>query len=60
MKDHRLDRKRKHNMLDIAITIAPVICGYEDWHEIEEFGETNEPWFKTFLTLENGIPSRYL
>lgn len=45
-------------MLDIiAITIAAVICGCEDWYEIEEFGETNEPWFKTFLMLENGIPS---
>lgn len=58
MKDHRLDRKRKHDMLDIiAITIAAVICGCEDWYEIEEFAETNEPWFKTFLTLENGVPS---
>ena len=58
MKDHRLDRKRKHDMLDIiALTIAAVICGCEDWYEIEEFAETNELWFKTFLTLENGIPS---
>jgi len=58
MKDHRLDRKRKHGMLDIiAITIAAVLCGCEDWYEIEEFAKTNEPWFKTFLPLENGIPS---
>jgi predicted transposase YbfD/YdcC len=58
MKDHRLDRKRKHDMLDIiAITIAAVVCGAEDWYEIEEFAVANEPWFKTFLTLENDIPS---
>lgn len=58
MKDHRLARRRKHGMLDIiALTIAAVICGAEDWQEIEEFGIVNEPWFRTFLTLENGIPS---
>jgi predicted transposase YbfD/YdcC len=58
MKDHRLDRKRKHDMLDIiAITIAAVVCGAEDWYEIEEFAVVNELWFKTFLTLDNGIPS---
>jgi predicted transposase YbfD/YdcC len=58
MKDHRLDRKRKHDMLDIiAITIAAVVCGAEDWYEIEEFAVVNESWFKTFLTLENGAPS---
>lgn len=58
MKDHRLDRRRKHDMLDIiAITIAAVVCGAEDWYEIEEFALVNESWFKTFLTLENGIPS---
>src|SRR5476651_117243 len=58
MKDHRLDRKRKHDMLDIiALTIAAVVCGAEDWYEIEEFAIVNESWFKTFLGLENGIPS---
>jgi len=45
-------------MLDIiAITIAAVVCGTEGWYEIEEFAIVNEPWFKTFLTLENRIPS---
>lgn len=57
MKDHRLDRKKKHDMLDIVvITIAAVLCGAEDWYEIEEFGEIRQPWLKTFLRLENGIP----
>ena len=31
MKDHRLDRKKKHDMLDIiTITITAVLCGAED------------------------------
>jgi predicted transposase YbfD/YdcC len=58
MKDHRLDRRKKHDMLDIiAITIAAVVCGAEDWYEIEEFAIANQTWFETFLTLENGLPS---
>ncbi|MEJ7780193.1 MAG: ISAs1 family transposase [Daejeonella sp.] len=58
MEDHRLDRKKKHDMLDIiAITIAAVLCGADDWYDIEDFAEIQEPWLKTFLTLENGIPS---
>lgn len=58
MKDHRLDRRKKHDMLDIiAITIAAVVCGAEDWYEIEEFAIANQTWFETFLSLENGLPS---
>lgn len=58
MEDHRLDRKKKHDMLDIiTITIAAVLCGAGDWYEIEEFAEIRESWLKTFLRLENGIPS---
>jgi len=60
MKDHRLDQKKKHDMLDIiTITIAAVLCGADDWYEIEEFAEIRESWLKTFLTLENGIPVLY-
>ncbi|MFI5137812.1 MAG: transposase family protein [Sphingobacteriales bacterium] len=57
MKDYRLDRKQKHDILDIiAITNAAVVCGAEDWYEIEELAIVNESWFKTFFMLENGIP----
>ena len=58
MEDYCLNRKRKHDILDIiAITIASVVCGAEDWYEIEEFALANESWFSTFLVLANGIPS---
>ena len=58
MKDHRLDRRKKHDMLDIiVITIAAVLSGADDWYDIEEFAEIREDWLKTFLSLENGIPS---
>ncbi|MGY4386128.1 hypothetical protein ACVWYN_003178 [Pedobacter sp. UYP24] len=57
MKYHRLNRMKKHQMMDIIfITIAAVLCGAEDWYDIEDFGEIKKEWLKTFLTLENGIP----
>lgn len=58
IKDHRLDRKKEHHLVDIiAITISSVICGAENWNEIEMYGKIREPWYRTFLDLPNGIPS---
>ena len=39
------------------IAIAAVLCGADGWTEIEEFGKSNEAWFRKFLALDNGIPS---
>lgn len=58
MEDHRVDRTKRHNFIDIiSITIAAVICGCEDWNEIELFGHLKKEWLSTFLELPNGIPS---
>lgn len=49
--------KIEHKLIDIVfITIAAVICGAEDWYEIEDYGEANESWLKSVLELPNGIP----
>jgi predicted transposase YbfD/YdcC len=34
-----------------------VICGADDWAEVELFGQSKEPWLRTFLGLPHGIPS---
>lgn len=58
MQDHRMSRKRLHDLKDIiAITISAVICGASDWYEIADYGQKKQGWFKTFLELPNGIPS---
>lgn len=58
MEDPRVERTRRHNFIDIiSITIAAVICGCEDWNEIELFGNLKKDWLSTFLELSNGIPS---
>jgi len=58
IKDHRLDRKKEHHLIDIiAIAISSVICGAENWNEVEMYGKVREPWYRAFLELPNGIPS---
>jgi len=47
-----------HKLYDIVfITIAAVICGAEDWYDIEDFGEANQDWLKKYLELPGGLPS---
>src|SRR5882672_1505008 len=58
LPDPRIDRKKQHKLIDIIfITMAAVICGCDDWYEIEEYGTLKYEWFKTILELPNGIPS---
>ena len=58
IEDPRIDRTKLHQLLDIlVITICAVICGADNWQEVQLFGEAKEDWFKTFLDLPNGIPS---
>ncbi len=56
--DPRIDRAKKHNLVDIImIALCATICGADGWEEIEIFAEKREDWFKKFLELPNGIPS---
>lgn len=56
--DPRIDRRKKHKLIDILLlAICAVICGCEGWNEIEEFCVGNIKFFKRFLELPNGIPS---
>ena len=58
LKDPRVERTKKHKLLDIIIiAICGTICGADGWVEIEEFGKQKEVWLKTILELPNGIPS---
>jgi len=58
VKDPRIDRTKRHRLLDIIIiAICGVICGADSWVDIELFGKTKIDRLKTFLRLPNGIPS---
>ena len=58
LTDPRVDRTKRHQLVDIiGLTICAVLCGADNWVEVEEFGLAREEWLKTFLELPNGIPS---
>lgn len=58
LKDHRIDRNIKHNLMDIiTIAICAVIANANDWNEIETWAFCKEDWLRTFLALPNGVPS---
>lgn len=58
LDDPRLDRTKKHDLIDIiAIAICGVICGADNWTEIEQFGQVREAWLRRLIALPNGIPS---
>ena len=58
IEDPRLDRQKKHKLIDIvAIAVCAAIAGADGWTEVAMFGRAKEAWFRTFLELKNGIPS---
>ena len=58
LEDPRRGRAKRHELLDlIVITLCAVVCGADNWVEIEEFGKAKREWFERFLKLPNGIPS---
>jgi predicted transposase YbfD/YdcC len=48
----------RHALVDVlTIGFCGVLCGCDDFVELEEFGRAKEDFFRRFLQLENGIPS---
>jgi predicted transposase YbfD/YdcC len=58
LRDPRRKRRNWHLLLDIVvITVCAVICGCDDWQQIETFARSRHDWLKKFLRLPRGIPS---
>lgn len=58
LTDPRRDQGKRHQLLDIiTIAICAVICGADNWVEIERYGHAKYEWLKTFLALPHGIPA---
>ena len=56
--DSRKSRGRMHKLRDIMIIgILSVICGADDFTEMEEFGKSKESFLKNYLKLKHGTPS---
>lgn len=58
LTDPRIERTKKHALTDlVAIALCGAICGADTWADVERFGNEKIDWFRTFLSLENGVPS---
>lgn len=58
LEDPRIERNKRHSLLDIImIVLAAIICRIDSWEEIEEWANLHKQWLSSFLELANGIPS---
>jgi predicted transposase YbfD/YdcC len=58
LTDPRIDRTKRHNLLDMVILAVCATLGNADgWADIERFCKAKIDFFRTFLKLANGIPS---
>lgn len=58
LPDPRVNRTKDHQLIDVlVIAVCTLLCGGESFNDMEDFGLAKEEWFRTFLSLSNGIPS---
>jgi predicted transposase YbfD/YdcC len=58
LPDPRRAQGQRHKLLEILfIALSAVLCGADDFIEMEEFGHSRESWLRQYLELPHGIPS---
>ena len=56
--DPRMERTKHHSLEKIlVIALCGVICGANNWVDIENFGKAKQEWLEKHLDMANGIPS---
>jgi predicted transposase YbfD/YdcC len=49
----------QHSLINIVvIAFSAIICGAEDYEDIEEFGNIRRDWLEHYLDLSKGIPDK--
>ncbi len=57
LSDPRVVGRCEHDLCDVlVIALCCLLCGGDTFNDMEEFGQTRQAWFKTFLALRHGIP----
>ena len=52
LEDPRIEKNQDHPLINVlVIAILGVICGADNFSEIERFGWAKEAWLKSFLDL---------
>ena len=60
LTDPRVVGRTNHKLIDIiTIALCAIICGADNWPEIETYGKSKYAWFKEFMELPNGIPTHH-
>jgi len=58
LTDPRVERTRAHDLFEIVVVaLCGTIAGADSWADVERFGHGRLTWLRTFLRLENGVPS---
>ena len=58
LTDPRIERTRVHDLFElVVVALCGTIAGADTWADIERFGNHRLPWLRTFLKLDEGIPS---
>jgi predicted transposase YbfD/YdcC len=58
VKDPRINRRRRHHLLDVLfIALCATIGGADDFVAIEIWAKARRTWLAQYLELPNGIPS---
>src|SRR5271154_1576928 len=58
LTDPRIERTRRHKLFDLlVVALCGTIAGADSWADVERFGNERLDWLRTFLRLENGVPS---
>ena len=52
MTDPRVDRTRRHDLLDVVVI---ALCGCDSWEDLPDYGREKLDWFRQHL--RSGIPS---
>jgi predicted transposase YbfD/YdcC len=58
LKDPRMERAKKHRLIDIlVIALGSSLVGGDGFKDMELFGNSKQQWLAQFLELPGGIPS---
>jgi predicted transposase YbfD/YdcC len=58
LPDPRNENSCDHLLFDIiAVALLAVMCGADDWTDLETFAKLKLKWLKTFLLMPGGAPS---
>ena len=56
--DPRVERTKRHALGDVlTIATCAILCGYNSYYDMEEFGRDYLEWLRQWLELRGGVPS---